>query len=86
MEPEESVLAERIAAIEPQVELWAQAGEYSQALEALAELRSTVDDFFEKILVMHDDAAIRERRISLLKRLFDTFLQIADISEVVVSN
>ena len=86
MEPEESVLAERIAAIEPQVELWAQAGEYSQALEALAELRSTVDDFYEKILVMHDDATIRERRISLLKRLFDTFLQIADISEVVVSN
>jgi glycyl-tRNA synthetase beta subunit len=35
---------------------------------------------------MHDDAAIRERRISLLKRLFDTFLRIADISEVVVSN
>lgn len=86
MEPEESVLAERIDAIEPQVKLWAEAGQYSHALEAMAALRSVVDAFFEKILVMHEDAAIRGRRISLLKRLYDTFLQIADISEVVVSN
>ena len=86
MEPEESALAERIDAVEPQVLKWAQVGEYSKALEAMAALRSVVDDFFEKILVMHDDAEIRARRINLLKRLFDTFLQIADISEVVVSN
>ena len=52
----------------------------------MASLRSTIDEFFDKILVMHDDAAIRERRLLLLKRLFDTFLQVADISEVVVGN
>ncbi len=86
LEPEESMLAERIDEIEPQVLKWAQAGEYAQALEAMAALRSIVDNFFDKILVMHEDTAIRGRRIRLLKRLFDTFLQVADISEVVVSN
>ena len=85
MEPEELALAERVDEIQPKVQAWAQAAEYSSALEAMASMRSQVDDFFDKILVMHDDAAIRDRRINLLKSLFDTFLQVADISEVVVS-
>ena len=51
----------------------------------MASLRPSVDAFFDKILVMHSDPQVRGRRIRLLKRLFDTFLEIADISEVVVS-
>ena len=86
MEPAEAALAERVRELEPQVQEWARSGEYRTALEAMASLRSTIDEFFDKILVMHDDAAIRERRLLLLKRLFDTFLQVADISEVVVGN
>ncbi len=85
IEPEESVLASRIDEIRPKVKQWAEAGDYASALEAMASLRSTVDDFFDKILVMHEDAAIRQRRINLLRSLFDTFLEVADISEVVVS-
>ena len=85
MEPEESVLAGRIDEIQPRVKQWAEDGDYASALEAMASLRSTVDDFFDKILVMHEDVAIRQRRINLLRRLFDTFLKVADISEVVVS-
>ncbi len=86
MEPEEAALSERIGQVEPQIALWAADNEYAQALEAMASLRPIVDNFFDKILVMHEDASVRERRIGLLKRLFDTFLQIADISEVVVTS
>ena len=86
MEPEESVLAERIAAIEPQVELWPRQASTPRRSRHWQSSDRRWTTSTKKILVMHDDATIRERRISLLKRLFDTFLQIADISEVVVSN
>jgi glycyl-tRNA synthetase beta chain len=85
LEPEEAVLAERVREIGPQVEAWAASGNYTSALETMASLRPLVDQFFDKILVMHEDPAVRARRIHLLRRLFNTFLQIADVSEVVVS-
>ena len=85
MEPEEAALAAQVETVEPQVRQWVDAGEYAAALSALASLRPAVDAFFDKILVMHEDPAVRRRRLRILKRLFETFLQIADISEVVVS-
>ena len=52
----------------------------------MADLRAPVDEFFDKIMVMHEDASVRMRRLVLLKHLFETFRQVADISEVVVSD
>ncbi len=85
LEPAEEVLASALRNLEPQVAAWTREGEYGKILEQMADLRAPVDEFFDKIMVMHEDASVRMRRLVLLKNLFETFLQVADISEVVVS-
>jgi glycyl-tRNA synthetase beta chain len=51
-------------------------------LTALADLRPTVDAFFDKVMVMSDDAAVRQNRLALLAALRTLFLDIADISRL----
>ena len=59
-------------------------GEYQAALERLAELRPAVDRFFDEVMVMADDAALRRNRLALLRRLQGLFLAVADIAELQV--
>ncbi|MBT7006503.1 MAG: glycine--tRNA ligase subunit beta [Thiotrichales bacterium] len=54
--------------------------DYSGALTLLATLHKPVDNFFEKVMVMSDDDAIRNNRLALLTQLRNQFLRIADIS------
>lgn len=58
------------------------AGKYKEALEAISELRPTVDRFFDEVLVMDKDAAVRENRLALLAGLLKEFSTIADFSEI----
>jgi len=62
-----------------------QKGEYAEALAALAGLREPVDAFFDGVMVNAEDAALRDNRLNLLKTLRDTFMEVADISLLVVS-
>ena len=55
-------------------------GDYQSALSLLAGLQATVDQFFEDVMVMADDLAVRKNRLVLLKLLSDLFLRAADIS------
>ena len=59
--------------------------EYTEALASLAALREPVDAFFDGVMVNADDQALRHNRLNLLKALRDLFLQVADISQLVVS-
>lgn len=54
--------------------------EYETALATLAELKDPIDQFFDKVMVMVDDQALKANRVALLKQLRDQFLQVADIS------
>ncbi|MBO1520338.1 glycine--tRNA ligase subunit beta [Oceanisphaera pacifica] len=54
--------------------------DYNSALSELATLRESVDNFFDQVMVMADDEALRLNRLSLLNQLRNLFLQIADIS------
>jgi glycyl-tRNA synthetase beta chain len=47
--------------------------DYSAALEEIARLRAPVDEFFEKVLVMDPDPAVRRNRLALLNRLVGLF-------------
>ena len=58
------------------------AKKYREALEKISELRPAVDLFFDKVLVMADDEAIRRNRITLLAGLLKEFSTIADFSEL----
>lgn len=60
--------------------------EYTQALQELAQLRETVDTFFDKVMVMADDEALRNNRLALLNQLRKLFLDVADISYLAVKN
>ncbi len=51
-------------------------------LELLASLRTPVDSFFDDVMVMADDEAVRNNRLALLSRLRTLFLQLADISRL----
>ncbi len=53
---------------------------YQQAMIELANIRQPVDTFFDKIMVMVDNEAIKNNRIALLQKLRNLFLQIADVS------
>ncbi|MDX8401343.1 MAG: glycine--tRNA ligase subunit beta, partial [Mariprofundaceae bacterium] len=51
-------------------------------LEVLAGLREPVDRFFDEVMVMVDDAALRAARLGLLARLRRLFLRLADVSRL----
>nr|HPQ96623.1 DALR anticodon-binding domain-containing protein [Thiolinea sp.] len=80
VEPAEQALAAAIAAQESRVMPLFAAGDYETALFSLAELREPVDRFFDEVMVMADDAALRDNRLALLSRLQALFLRVADLS------
>ncbi|HVB25036.1 MAG TPA: glycine--tRNA ligase subunit beta [Gammaproteobacteria bacterium] len=57
---------------------------YSDALRRLAKLREPVDRFFDQVMVMTDDIRLKNNRLALLQRVRESFLRIADISELQV--
>ena len=70
-------------AVDAKVELLAPlfaAGDYQQALTELSELRDVVDTFFDNVMVMADDEALKINRLTLLNTLRNQFLNVADIS------
>ncbi|WP_439134424.1 glycine--tRNA ligase subunit beta [Pseudomaricurvus sp.] len=79
-ESAEKVLAEQLAAKSDEVAPLFAANDYTGTLAALASLRAPVDDFFDNVMVMADDEALRNNRIALLSQLRQLFLQVADIS------
>ncbi len=76
----EQALASKVAELELQLAPLFAAGDYQQALTALSSLREVVDTFFEQVMVMADDEALRLNRLTLLSRLRNLFLEVADIS------
>ncbi|MBU5313589.1 glycine--tRNA ligase subunit beta [Tissierella carlieri] len=57
--------------------------EYDKALDQLVVLKEPIDKFFDKVMVMVDDEKIRNNRLGLLKKIYDTMLQICDLSKIV---
>ena len=55
------------------------AGDFADALAALAELKAPIDRFFDDVLVMDEDTAVRGNRLRLLNRFVEVFVGIADI-------
>lgn len=55
---------------------------YADALRRLADLRTPVDAFFDDVMVMTDEAALRNNRLALLAELRALFLNVADISRL----
>jgi len=55
---------------------------YAEILNELANLRDPVDRFFDDVMVMAEDDAVRNNRLGMLGELRALFLDVADISRL----
>jgi glycyl-tRNA synthetase beta chain len=81
----EIALAKEAGALAAKVETLRQQKKYAEALQASATLRKPVDAFFEAVMVMAPDAAVRANRLALLQQVLGDFSRIADFSEIVTA-
>ncbi|QBC33093.1 glycine--tRNA ligase subunit beta [Pandoraea sp. XY-2] len=82
IEPAEKALAAALDKVTPVVDEKFRAHEYAQALSALADLRDAVDAFFNDVMVMADDEALRNNRLALLSHLHLKMNLVADLSKL----
>jgi glycyl-tRNA synthetase beta chain len=81
-EDAEKQLFEQLQALRQGVAEQFSQGNYLQGLEQLAELRPAVDLFFDQVMVMVDDVALRDNRLALLDQLLQSFRLVADFSRI----
>ncbi|RXA94708.1 MULTISPECIES: glycine--tRNA ligase subunit beta [Yersinia] len=79
-EPAELQFATHLIVLRDQLAPLFADGRYQEALVELAALRENVDAFFDNVMVMVEDDAVRVNRLTLLSKLRELFLQVADIS------
>ena len=63
----------------------AKADEYARALDRVVTLKPAVDLFFDKVLVIDKEQAVKENRVRLLMEIGDLFGTVADFSKVQVA-
>ncbi|MCK5812969.1 MAG: glycine--tRNA ligase subunit beta [Cocleimonas sp.] len=55
---------------------------YTEALSSLAALRDDIDNFFDHVMVMVEDHALKNNRLALLQQMRGLFLHVADVSRL----
>jgi glycyl-tRNA synthetase beta chain len=83
-EPEERALFAALAGVEGEVDGKIAGGDFAGAQDAILTLRAPLSLFFEKVLVMAEDAAVRGNRLAILQAIRKVLLKLADYSLVVV--
>ena len=81
-EPAEQALYAAMHQLQPQVDTSFAAGDFGGTLKSLAQLRHPVDAFFTDVMVMSEDAALRNNRLALLAHLHALMNRVADISRL----
>jgi glycyl-tRNA synthetase beta chain len=79
-EKAERDLAKQITEHQEEVKSLYERKEYTKALTTLAKLKQPIDKFFDTVMVMTDDKELRNNRLTLLQKLENLFLHVADIS------
>ena len=78
--PEEVQLAANLSVLQDKLAPLFAERKYQEALVELASLRDVVNNFFDKVMVMDEDEAVRINRLTMLSQLRELFLKVADIS------
>lgn len=81
-EAAELALMDGVEKLSPIAERHFKAGEYKEALQVLANIKPVVDRFFNEVMVMVDETAIRNNRAALLQQLGTLMNRVADISKL----
>jgi glycyl-tRNA synthetase beta chain len=58
--------------------------DYDAVLNRLSQLKAPIDAFFDEVLVLDKDLALRQNRLALLTRIANLFQQMADFSRIVL--
>ena len=85
VEPAEKTLAKSITRMSLLSEPLLASRDYTNVLKNLATLRDPIDSFFNDVMVMADDQALRNNRLSLLSNLRALFVNVADIAQMASS-
>ena len=85
VEPAEKTLAESITRMSLLSEPLLASRDYTNVLKNLATLRDPIDGFFNDVMVMVDDPALRNNRLSLLSKLRTLFVNVADIAQMALT-
>jgi glycyl-tRNA synthetase beta chain len=81
-EAAEAALLDDLTSVEAEVAELRRVRDYAAVLRAVASLKSSIDRFFEQVLVMADDPAVRANRLGLMKRVSDLFGDVADFRKI----
>ena len=79
-EPVEQALAATIRELAPVAQQQFEQGDFSASLATLAAAKEPVDRFFNDVMVMAEDMAVRNNRLALLRQLHQSMNQVADLS------
>ncbi|WP_198115738.1 glycine--tRNA ligase subunit beta [Massilia rhizosphaerae] len=78
----EKALYASVQRVQPAVDAAFERGDFAGTLKTLAQLRDDVDAFFNDVMVMADDVALRNNRLALLSILHRMMNRVADISKL----
>jgi glycyl-tRNA synthetase beta chain len=81
-EPAEKDVSEALAEIEPEIAATLETADFEAAVEAAARLGPVLHQFFEDVLVMAEDAKVRENRLRLLLDVRDTLGALGDLAQI----
>ncbi len=81
-EPAELALRSALDAVTPTANALFMQGDFTGYLKSFAALKAPVDEFFDKVMVMAEDKAVRANRLALLRDLRDAMNKVADLSKL----
>ncbi|RLA80276.1 MAG: glycine--tRNA ligase subunit beta, partial [Deltaproteobacteria bacterium] len=80
IEEQERELYETFQGVKEEFQRLFEAEDYEGILRLFSRMRPAVDAFFDNVLVMEEDKRLRQNRLSLLGKINDLFMKIADFS------
>ena len=81
----EKQLSARITEVEPNFKQSIQERDYAKLLTQLATLQPAIDTFFDDVLVMAKEPALRTNRLALLNRIGRNVYAVADLTKLVIA-
>jgi glycyl-tRNA synthetase beta chain len=82
VEAAELEVSQALERLDPQLDSWLEAGDFDSAVESAAEIGPALDRFFEDVLVMAEDKAVRANRLRLLLNVRDTLGKLGELSQI----
>ncbi|MGH3083245.1 MAG: glycine--tRNA ligase subunit beta [Gaiellaceae bacterium] len=81
-DPAEQEVARALEQLEPEIAAALESADFEAAVQAGAKLGPVLHRFFEDVLVMHEDAALRRNRLRLLLDVRDTLRALGDLAQI----